>query len=139
MAAPVVLAGHAYAGAVIAATGSDKVKALVYVSALSPDEGETVADVFYRGQPHPQAPKLAPEGHGLDLYAGSSVRRRFRAKCLANRSGPAPAAVQRPISPACITVAVAAAPLEGPANFVPGAGAGPHDRYRETSASWPSA
>ena len=53
------LAAHAYAGAVIAATRSDKVKALVYVAALAPDEGETVADVFYRGEPHPQAPKLA--------------------------------------------------------------------------------
>src|ERR1700677_913481 len=45
---PVVLAGHAYAGAVIAATRSDKVKALVYVAALAPEEGESVADVFYR-------------------------------------------------------------------------------------------
>src|SRR5271170_8487533 len=62
---PVVLAGHAYAGAVIAATRSEKVKALVYVAALAPDEGETVADVFYRGTPHPQAPKLAPDEHGL--------------------------------------------------------------------------
>ena len=33
-------------------------KALVYVAALAPDEGETVADVFTRGTPHPQAPKL---------------------------------------------------------------------------------
>ena len=40
-------------------------KALVYVAALAPDEGETVADVFYRGEPHPQAPKLAPDTHGL--------------------------------------------------------------------------
>jgi pimeloyl-ACP methyl ester carboxylesterase len=32
---PVVLAGHAYAGAVIAATRSDKVKGLVYVAALA--------------------------------------------------------------------------------------------------------
>ena len=32
---------------VIGATRSDKVKALVYVAALAPDEGETVADVFY--------------------------------------------------------------------------------------------
>src|SRR5215469_14211042 len=45
---PVVLAGHAYAGAVIAAVRNDNVKALVYVTALAPDEGETVADVFYR-------------------------------------------------------------------------------------------
>ena len=33
---PVVLAGHAYAGAVIGASRSEKVKALVYVAALAP-------------------------------------------------------------------------------------------------------
>src|SRR6202047_2539521 len=60
----IVLVGHAYAGAVIAATRDEKVKALVYVAALAPDEGETVADVFYRAAPHPQAPMLAPDPHG---------------------------------------------------------------------------
>src|ERR1700730_7959507 len=65
VAGPVVLVGHAYAGAVIAATRSEKVTALVYVAALAPDEGETVADVFYRTEPHPQAPRLAPDSHGL--------------------------------------------------------------------------
>src|SRR6204780_3245264 len=59
---PVVLVGHAYAGAVIAATRDEKVRSLVYVAALAPDEGETVADVFYRAEP--QAPKLAPDNHG---------------------------------------------------------------------------
>jgi hypothetical protein len=34
-------------------------------AALAADEGETVADVFYRAEPHPQAPKLAPDDHGL--------------------------------------------------------------------------
>src|SRR5258707_4912739 len=62
---PVVLVGHAYAGAVIAATRDEKVEALVYVAALAPDEGETVADVFYRTAPHPRAPKLSPDNHGL--------------------------------------------------------------------------
>jgi len=57
---PVILAGHAYAGAVIAAVNGERVKALVYVAALAPDQGETVAQVFYRDQPHPQAPQLAP-------------------------------------------------------------------------------
>ncbi|HEX8826883.1 MAG TPA: alpha/beta hydrolase, partial [Xanthobacteraceae bacterium] len=38
---------------------------MVYVTALAPDEGEKVADVFYRHEPHPQAPKLAPDGNGL--------------------------------------------------------------------------
>lgn len=62
---PVVVAGHAYGGAVIGATRADNVKALVYVAALAPDEGETVGEVFYRGEAHPQAPKLAPDEHGL--------------------------------------------------------------------------
>ena len=62
---PIVLAGHAYAGAVIALARPERVKALVYVTALAPDEGEKVADVFYRLEPHPQAPKLAPDGNGL--------------------------------------------------------------------------
>src|SRR5215470_6832299 len=45
---PVVLAAHAYAGAVIGSTTNARVRGLVFVAALAPDEGETVADVFYR-------------------------------------------------------------------------------------------
>ena len=62
---PIVLAGHAYAGAVIALARPERVKALVSVTALAPDEGEKVADVFYRLPPHAQAPKLAPDSNGL--------------------------------------------------------------------------
>lgn len=62
---PVVLAGHAYAGAVIGAADDPRVKSLVFVAALAPAEGETVAQVFYRGEPHPDAPKLIPDSHGL--------------------------------------------------------------------------
>jgi pimeloyl-ACP methyl ester carboxylesterase len=102
---PVVLAGHAYAGAVIAATRSDKVKALVYVAALAPDEGETVADVFSRGTPHPQAPKLAPDAHGL-IYLPEAAFAAAFAQNAAKEELAVLAAVQRPISPACITVAV---------------------------------
>jgi pimeloyl-ACP methyl ester carboxylesterase len=45
---PVVLAGHAYAGAVIGSTRDENVAALVYVAAVAPDEGEKVADVLKR-------------------------------------------------------------------------------------------
>ncbi len=105
VAGPVVLTGHAYAGAVIAATRSEKVKALVYVSALAPDEGETVADVFYRGKPHPQAPKLAPDAHGL-IYLPEAAFAAAFAQNASREELAVLAAVQRPISPACITVAV---------------------------------
>jgi pimeloyl-ACP methyl ester carboxylesterase len=101
----VVLVGHAYAAAVIAATRSDKVKALVYVAALAPEEGETVADVFYRAEPHPQAPKLTPDGHGLIYLPDAAFATAF-AQNAAVEDLAVLAAVQRPISPACITAAV---------------------------------
>jgi pimeloyl-ACP methyl ester carboxylesterase len=101
----VVLAGHAYAGAVIAATRSEKVKALVYVAALAPDEGDTVADVFYRNKPHPLAPKLAPDSHGLIYLPDEAFAAAF-AQNAAPEELALLSAVQRPISPACITVPV---------------------------------
>jgi pimeloyl-ACP methyl ester carboxylesterase len=102
---PVILAGHAYAGAVIGATRSEKVKALVYVAALAPDEGETVAAVFYRGKPHPQAPKLTPDAHGL-IYLPEAAFAAAFAQNASTQELAVLAAVQRPISPACITVAM---------------------------------
>jgi pimeloyl-ACP methyl ester carboxylesterase len=104
---PVVLVGHAYAGAVIAATHDEKVRGLVYVAALAPDEGETVADVFYRAQPHEKAPKLAPDGHGL-IYLPQEAFAAAFAPNASTEEQTLLAAVQRPISPACITVAVGA-------------------------------
>jgi len=102
---PVVLVGHAYAGAVIAATRSAQVKALVYVAALAPDEGETVAAMFYRAEPHPQAPKLAPDAHGLIYLPEAAFATAFAQQASAEELAVL-SAVQRPISPACITVAV---------------------------------
>jgi pimeloyl-ACP methyl ester carboxylesterase len=100
---PVVLVGHAYAGAVIAATRNERVRALVYVAALAPEEGETVAEVFYRTQPHPQAPKLAPDGHGLIYLPDSAFATAFAQNATAQDLAVL-AVVQRPISLACITV-----------------------------------
>jgi len=102
---PVVLVGHADAGAVIAETKSERVKALVYVTALAPDQGETVADVFYRAAPHPNAPKLAPDDNGLIWLPQEAFRNAF-AQHASSEDLAVLAAVQRPISPACITVPV---------------------------------
>ena len=102
---PVVLVGHAYAGAVIGEARSDKVRALVYVAALAPDEGEVVADVFYRNEPHPLAPKLAPDAHGLIWLP----REAFAAAFAQNASATVLewlAAVQRPIAVPCISTPV---------------------------------
>jgi pimeloyl-ACP methyl ester carboxylesterase len=102
---PVVLAGHAYAGAVIGATRDERVQALVYVAALAPDEGETVADVFYRGDTHPQAPKLAPDRHGLIWLPEDAFASAF-AQNATTQELTVLAATQRPISVSCIGVAL---------------------------------
>jgi len=120
---PVVLAGHAYAGAVIGATRSHKVKALVYVAALAPDEGETVADVFYRTDPHPLAPKLAPDNHGL-IYLPDTALCAERQGGRAGRAGSGPAADLARLHHRH----GAAAAVETPPDLVPGGRAGPHDR-----------
>ena len=102
---PVVLVGHAYAGAVIGSTRDPKVKTLVYVAALAPAEGETVADVFYRNAAHPKAPKLAPDNHGLIWLPQDAFAAAFAQNASAEEQAVL-AAVQRPISPACISVPV---------------------------------
>ena len=102
---PVVLVGHAYAGAVIGATRNEKVRSLVYVAALAPDEGETVADVFYRGEPHPQAPLLAPDKHGVIWLPDRAFAEAF-AQHASTEEQTVLAAVQRPIAASCIGVAV---------------------------------
>lgn len=100
---PVVLAGHAYSGGVIGATHAANVKALVYVTAFAPDEGETVAEMFYRATPHPSAPAMEPDAHGLVWLPDEA----FAAAFAQNGSAEEQAllrAVQRPMSPNCITV-----------------------------------
>jgi pimeloyl-ACP methyl ester carboxylesterase len=102
---PIVVAGHAYSGAVIALARPERVKALVYVTALAPDEGEKVADVFYRFEPHPRAPKLAPDKDGLIWLPEGAFETAF-----AQNASPDEriilAAVQQPISLSCITIPV---------------------------------
>lgn len=98
---PVILVGHAYGGAVIAGPKDERVKSLVYVAALAPAEGETVADVFYRAKPHPEAPHLAPDAHGLIWMPPGGF-----ASAVAHNASPDQTtileAVQRPIALKCI-------------------------------------
>jgi pimeloyl-ACP methyl ester carboxylesterase len=98
---PVLLAGHAYAGAVIGGTKSERVRSLVYIAALAPDEGETVATVFYREVPHPQAPHLQPDAHELIWMPEEGFQNAF-AQNASKDVKAVSAAVQRPISVRCI-------------------------------------
>jgi len=102
---PIVLAGHAYAGAVIALAHHERVKALVYITALAPAEGEKVADVFYRLEPHPKAPKLGPDSNGLIWLPEGAFATAFAQNASPDEQAVL-AAVQRPISLDCITVPV---------------------------------
>ena len=98
---PVILTGHAYAGAVIATVNDDRMKALVYIAGLAPDEGETVAKVFYQDEKHPQSPRLAPDADGFIWMPEEGFRNAFAQHATADEVALA-AAVQRPISLKCI-------------------------------------
>jgi pimeloyl-ACP methyl ester carboxylesterase len=98
---PVLLVGHAYGGAPIAGPKDSRVKSLVYIAALAPAEGETVADVFYRAKPHPEAPAMQPDSHGLVWMPEGAF-----ARGIAHRASTDEAAilqaVQRPIALKCV-------------------------------------
>jgi pimeloyl-ACP methyl ester carboxylesterase len=98
---PVLLAAHAYAGAVIATACDARVKGLVYIAALAPDEGETVAQVFYKDEPHPQAPKLAPDADGFIWMPDDGFENAFAQNATREQIAICKA-TQRPISVKCI-------------------------------------
>jgi pimeloyl-ACP methyl ester carboxylesterase len=102
---PIVLVGHSYGGVVItnAATGNPNVKALVYVAAFAPDEGDTVASLGQLGtggmlgpatldlRPYP-APEGAPPLEGYikldvvrDIFAADLPRKQARTMALSQR------------------------------------------------------
>jgi pimeloyl-ACP methyl ester carboxylesterase len=107
---PIVLVGHSYGGAVItnAATGNENVKALVYVDAFLPAEGETIAQLLgttpgscvlgdplqiFDLRPIPGAP---PEV--VDAYVKQSLFPSCFANDLPAKQAAVLAATQRPIS-----------------------------------------
>jgi pimeloyl-ACP methyl ester carboxylesterase len=98
---PAVVVGHAYGGAVIAGPSDDRVRSLVYIAALAPAEGETVADVFYRAAPHPEVPKLAPDAHGMIWMPEGGFAHAVAHKAPSDRTAILET-VQRPIALKCI-------------------------------------
>jgi pimeloyl-ACP methyl ester carboxylesterase len=109
---PIVLVGHSYGGDVItnAATGDPQVKALVYVDAFAPDQGQTLAQLLaaYPGScavppnltvvPFPGA----PAGVG-DAYITQSAFPSCMANGLPASEAQALAAVQLPLSTIALT------------------------------------
>jgi pimeloyl-ACP methyl ester carboxylesterase len=98
---PLLLAGHAYGGAPIAGPKDSRVKSLVYIAALAPAEGETVADVFYRARPHAEAPPMQPDSHGLVWMPEGAFARGIAHRASADEAAILQA-VQRPIALKCV-------------------------------------
>jgi pimeloyl-ACP methyl ester carboxylesterase len=81
----------------VATAHDERVKALVSVAALAPDEGETVAQVFYKDEPHPQAPQLGPDADGLIWMPDAGFDHAFAQDATAEQIALSKA-VQRPIA-----------------------------------------
>jgi pimeloyl-ACP methyl ester carboxylesterase len=104
---PIVLVAHSYGGFVItnAATGNPNVKALVYIDAFIPDQGETLAGLTGGSGScidSNNAFNAVPSGGGVDLYLRVEPNPPYTgfADCFANGVNPPQTAVlaatQRP-------------------------------------------
>ncbi len=109
---PIVLVGHSYGGAVItnAATGDPQVKALVYIDAFAPAQGQTIAQLLAS---HPGSCAVpanlnvvpfpgAPTGVG-DAYIKQSVYPSCMANDLPATEARVLAVTQRPIATSALT------------------------------------
>jgi pimeloyl-ACP methyl ester carboxylesterase len=106
---PIVLVGHSYGGFVTtnAATGDQNVKALVYVDAYIPAQGDTVNSLtsqFPGSQITPAALNFVPSPGGVtDAYVKPSQFRSILANDLPASQAAELAATQRPIAATALT------------------------------------
>lgn len=103
---PVVLVGHSYGGEVItnAAAADKDVKALVYVAAIAPDEGQSANAILgaYQGSKLPEAlnpqPYTLPDGStSSELYVKPDKFREAFAGDVSASTAAVMAATQRPV------------------------------------------
>jgi pimeloyl-ACP methyl ester carboxylesterase len=108
---PIVLVGHSYGGFVTtnAATGDKNVKALVYVDAYIPAQGDTVNSLtsqFPGSQITPDALNFVPSPGGVtDVYIKPSLFHSILANDLPASQAAELAATQRPIAASALTEA----------------------------------
>ena len=106
---PVVLVGHSYGGFVTtnAATGDKNVKALVYVDAYIPAQGDTLNSLtaqFPGSQITPAALNFVPSPGGVtDVYIKPALFRSILANDLPASQAAELAATQRPIAASALT------------------------------------
>ena len=126
---PVVLVGHSYGGMLIskAAEGNPQVKALVYVAAFAPEQGETVAELAgkFPGGTLGEAladPVTLADG-GKELYIRQDKFRQQFAADVAPKQAALMAAGQRPVTVAALNeAATGSAWKQLPSYFVYGTG-----------------
>jgi pimeloyl-ACP methyl ester carboxylesterase len=103
---PVVLVGHSYGGAVItdAAVGHANVKALVYIAAFAPDQGESGLAILgqYPGSRLPPALTVRPFPGGQDAYVNPVDFRQVFAADVPAAKTRLMAAGQRPVALAAL-------------------------------------
>jgi pimeloyl-ACP methyl ester carboxylesterase len=104
---PVVLASHSYGGYMTtdAATGDPNVKALVYIAAFAPEEGETLSEVLARNPGSEVGGAnltLRPYPGGTDVYINPVDSHRVFCADLPARKAALMAATQRPIAAAAL-------------------------------------
>ena len=103
---PVVLVGHSYGGAVVtdAATGEENVKALVYVDAFAPEQGQMVMDLPGAGSAlanpavFKPVPATMPLSGSTELYVNQDAFVANFANDMSRARGAQLAATQRPIT-----------------------------------------
>jgi pimeloyl-ACP methyl ester carboxylesterase len=99
---PVILVGHSYGGAVItdAAVGHPNVKALVYIAAFAPDQGESGLAILgeYPGSQLSPALTVRPFPGGQDAYVNPADFRQVFAADVPAGKARLMAAGQRPVS-----------------------------------------
>ena len=93
----VVLVGHSYGGAVITGATSANVKALVYVSAFAPDQGEALGPLIESQAPSSLTPAIVPDSAGF-LYIDRTKFRSVFAADVSDSEAAVMAATQKPIS-----------------------------------------
>lgn len=98
----VVLVGHSWGGTVITEAGNaPQVKALVYLSALAPDNGESVTDLLQRL--HAPLAALTPDAEGLLWLDDPAQFHRIMAADVPIAKARQLAAIQQPIAAASFT------------------------------------
>jgi pimeloyl-ACP methyl ester carboxylesterase len=99
---PVILVGHSYGGAVItdAAVGHPNVKALVYIAAFAPDQGESGLAILgeYPGSQLSPALTVRPFPGGQDAYVNPADFRQVFAADVPAGKARLMAAGQRPVA-----------------------------------------